>query len=101
MSNFSGYQLNEKVILPTIKKYAQKKKQLKEAIKKSTSPKERLELVGQLHKLPKKSSITRYRTRCLFSYKTGSVDRKTGLNYFQIRRLTDQGKLPGYMPATW
>ncbi len=102
MSNFSGYQLNQKVTLPLIKKYAEKRAALKKAIKNpNLSLGEKLKLVGQLHNLPKKSSKTRYRTRCLFSYKSGSVDRYTGLGYFQIRRLTSEGALPGYKKASW
>ena len=102
MSNFSGYQLNQKVILPLIKKYAEQRSALKKQIKNpNISLGEKLKLVGQLHNLPKKSSKTRYCSRCLFSYNAASVDRHTGFTYFQIRRLTSAGLLPGYKKASW
>jgi small subunit ribosomal protein S14 len=102
MSNFSGNELNNKIILPLIKKYKKKREELKKAIKDpNIGLKEKLELIGKLHRLPKHSSPVRYRSRCLFSNKTGSVDKKTGLNYFQIRLLASAGKLPGYRRASW
>ena len=102
MSNFSGYQLNQKVTIPLIKKYEEKRTALKKAIKNpNISLGEKLKLVGELHNLPKKSSKTRLRSRCSFSYKTGSVDKMTGLNYFQIRRMASNGELPGYKKASW
>lgn len=102
MSNFSANELNNKVTLPLIRKYKNKRAELKKAIKNPDLPlAEKILLIGQLHRLPKKSSPTRYRSRCLFSYKSGSVDRKTGLGYFQLRRLASEGKLPGYRRASW
>jgi small subunit ribosomal protein S14 len=102
MSNFSGNELNKKVTLPLIAKYKNKRAELKKAIKDPQLPlADKIKLIGQLHRLPKKSSPTRYRTRCLFSYKSGSVDRRTGLGYFQLRRLASEGKLPGYRRASW
>ena len=92
MSNFSGNELNNKIILPLIKKYKKKREELKKAIKDpNLGLKEKLELIGKLHRLPKHSSPVRYR----------SVDKKTGLNYFQIRLLASAGKLPGYRRASW
>jgi small subunit ribosomal protein S14 len=102
MSNKSGDQLNKKIILPLIAKYKDKRENLKKMIKDpNISAKEKLALVGKLTKLPSRSRPTRYNSRCVFSFKTASVDRKTGLNMFQLRRLASSGKLPGYIRISW
>ena len=102
MSNKSGDQLNKKIILPLISKYKAKRDELKKMIKDPhITPREKLALVGKLTRLPSRSRPVRYNTRCVFSFKTASVDKRTGLNMFQLRRLASAGKLPGYVRVSW
>jgi small subunit ribosomal protein S14 len=71
-------------------KYAAKRAELKEAG----------DMVG-LQKLPRNSSPTRVRQRCMISGRGRGVYRKYGLARNMFRQLALEGKIPGIRKASW
>ncbi len=71
-------------------KYAQKRQELKESG----------DMVG-LQKLPRNSSPTRIRQRCLVTGRGRGVYRKFGLCRNMFRQLALEGKIPGVRKASW
>ena len=71
-------------------KYAAKRAELKAAG----------DMVG-LQKLPRNSSPTRVRSRCLITCRGKGVYRKFGLCRNMFRLLALEGKIPGMRKASW
>ncbi|HLP27399.1 MAG: 30S ribosomal protein S14 [Ignavibacteria bacterium] len=71
-------------------KYAAKRAELKAAG----------DMVG-LQKLPRNSSPTRVRSRCLITGRGKGVYRKFGLCRNMFRLLALEGKIPGMRKASW
>ena len=71
-------------------KYAAKRTELKAAG----------DMVG-LQKLPRNSSPTRVRSRCLITGRGKGVYRKFGLCRNMFRLLALEGKIPGMRKASW
>ncbi|MCX6140652.1 MAG: 30S ribosomal protein S14 [Candidatus Kapabacteria bacterium] len=71
-------------------KYATKRAELKAAG----------DMVG-LQKLPRNSSPTRVRSRCLITGRGKGVYRKFGLCRNMFRLLALEGKIPGMRKASW
>jgi len=61
----------------------------------------RLEAMESLNKLPRNSSITRIRNRCILTGKAQSVDKKTGLSRNILRKLILNGQLVGLKKSSW
>lgn len=73
-----------------IAKYAEKRKELKEAG----------DYEG-LQKLPRDSSPVRLRNRCALTGRPRAYYRKFGLCRIQLRQLALEGKIPGIRKASW
>lgn len=73
-----------------IAKYAEKRKQLKEAG----------DLIG-LQKLPKSSSPVRLRNRCKLTGRPRGYMRTFGICRNQFREMASAGKIPGVTKASW
>ncbi len=73
-----------------IAKYAEKRKQLKEAG----------DLLG-LQKLPKSSSPVRLRNRCKLTGRPRGYMRTFGICRNQFREMASAGKIPGVTKASW
>jgi len=80
---------NQKRIRLT-EKYADKRAQLKAEG----------DMIG-LQKLPRNSSPTRVRSRCLVTGRGRGVYRKYGLCRNMFRQLALEGKIPGLRKASW
>jgi small subunit ribosomal protein S14 len=74
----------------TVKKYAAKRKALKEAG----------DYVG-LDKLPKNASPVRLHNRCKLTGRPRGYMRKFGINRVTFRELAANGKIPGVTRASW
>lgn len=74
----------------TVKKYAEKRKQLKEEGK-----------WEELQKLPRDASPTRLNNRCSLSGRTRGYIRKYGISRIKFRELALDGKIPGIRKASW
>ncbi|HLV53545.1 MAG TPA: 30S ribosomal protein S14 [Cryomorphaceae bacterium] len=73
-----------------VAKYAEKRKQLKEA-----------EDWEALQKLPKNSSKVRLHNRCSITGRPRGYMRQFGLSRVTFRELALQGKIPGVKKASW
>lgn len=74
----------------TVAKYAEKRKQLKEA--------------GDwegLQKLPRNASPTRVRNRCNLTGRSRGYISKYGVSRIKFRELALDGKIPGIRKASW
>jgi small subunit ribosomal protein S14 len=74
----------------TVKKYAEKRKELKEKGD-----------YAALAKLPRDSSATRLHNRCLVTGRARSYYRKFGVSRLVFRELALQGKIPGVVKSSW
>ncbi|MDX2188681.1 MAG: 30S ribosomal protein S14 [Bacteroidota bacterium] len=73
-----------------VKRYAAKRKALKEAGD-----------YAALDKLPKNSSPTRLHNRCLLTGRPKGYMRKFGICRNRFRELASNGKIPGLTKASW
>jgi small subunit ribosomal protein S14 len=76
--------------IATVKKYAEKRKELKEKGD-----------YAALAKLPRDSSATRLHNRCLVTGRGRSYYRKFGVSRLVFRELALQGKIPGVVKSSW
>lgn len=73
-----------------IEKYAERRKQLKEAGD-----------YAALAKLPRNSSKVRLRRMCALTGRSRGVYRKFGISRIMLRQLAHEGKIPGMKKASW
>lgn len=74
----------------TVKKYAEKRKKLKEEGK-----------WEELQKLPRDASPTRVNNRCSLTGRARGYIRKYGISRIKFRELALDGKIPGVRKASW
>ncbi len=85
-----------------IKKYANKRAELKATIIDETkTPEERFNAMMKLSRLPKNSSKIRARNRCAVTGRPRSYHRKFGISRIMLRQLAAQGELPGVVKSSW
>ncbi|PIE82276.1 MAG: 30S ribosomal protein S14 [Cardiobacteriales bacterium] len=89
--------------LKTVQKYAEKRHELKEIIRKveQYSEQERLEAQEKLQKLPRNASPVRLQRRCRITGRPHAVYRKFGLSRNKLRELVMRGEVPGVRKASW
>lgn len=89
--------------IKTVKKYAEKRAQLKEIIRKieTYSEEERQEAQEKLQKLPRNASPARLQRRCRITGRPHAVYRKFGLSRIKLRELAMRGEVPGVKKASW
>lgn len=89
--------------IKTVKKYAEKREQLKEIIRKvdTYSEEERLAAQEKLQKLPRDASPARLQRRCRITGRPHAVYRKFGLSRIKLRELAMRGEVPGVKKASW
>jgi len=73
-----------------IKQYAAKRAELKE-----------LGDLEGLHKLPRNSSPTRWKNRCLETGRPRAYMRQFGLSRISFREHASKGEIPGVTKASW
>jgi small subunit ribosomal protein S14 len=73
-----------------VKKYAEKRKKLKEEGK-----------YEELQKLPRDASPTRVNNRCSLTGRARGYIRKFGVSRIKFRELALDGKIPGVRKASW
>jgi len=73
-----------------IKQYAAKRAELKE-----------LGDLEGLHKLPRNSSPTRWKNRCLETGRPRAYMRQFGLSRISFREHANKGEIPGVTKASW
>jgi small subunit ribosomal protein S14 len=84
-----------------IKKFAEKRTSLKNAINKAVSMEEKLVLHRQLQNLPKNSSPVRFHNRCSVTGRPRGYYKDLGLSRNILREYALQGLLPGITKSSW
>lgn len=85
-----------------IKKFDNKRRELKEIIRSPNSSFDEKELASlQLQKLPRDSSKSRLRNRCNLTGRPHGYYRKFGLSRNKLREATMRGDVPGLTKASW
>lgn len=85
-----------------VDKYATTRNLLRQRSKDiSLSEEERWEAQLKLQKMPRNSSPSRVRTRCLLTGRPRGVYRKFGLGRNKLRELAMNGQIPGITKASW
>ncbi len=89
--------------IKAVAKYAAKREELKEIIRKveTYSEAERMEAQEKLQKLPRNASPARLQRRCRITGRPHAVYRKFGLSRIKLRELAMRGEVPGVRKASW
>jgi small subunit ribosomal protein S14 len=92
----------EKHRAKVVKKYAERRAELKELIRSpKTSHEDRQAAQAKLQALPRDASPTRHRNRCAITGRSRGVYRKFGLSRVKIREVANRGEIPGLTNASW
>lgn len=84
------------------KKFESKRTRLKEIISdKDQSGEERFMAALKLAELPRNSSKTRIRNRCLVTGRPRGYYRKLKMSRIALRQLGSDGKIPGLVKSSW
>jgi small subunit ribosomal protein S14 len=84
------------------KKFAEKRKSLKDIILNPNTPEDEFyKAQRDLTKLPRDSSKCRQRNRCSVSGRPRAYIRKFGLSRITFRELALNGKIPGVTKSSW
>ena len=85
-----------------VKQYATKRDALKATANNEALPlEERLEARLKLAELPRSSSKTRIRNRCLVTGRPRAYYRKLKMSRIALRDLANFGQIPGMTKASW
>ena len=82
-------------------KYAAKRASLKAQLKGAVDFEDKLKFQGQLQDLPKNSSPSRWKNRCLVTGRPKGYFRHFGLSRHVLREMAHQGLLPGVTKSSW
>lgn len=84
------------------KSHASRRAKLKAIINDKAKPaEERFAAALKLAELPRNSSATRIRNRCLVSGRPRGFYRKLKMSRLALRQLGSEGKIPGLVKASW
>lgn len=82
--------------------YFFKRKSLKSIIKDRSLPLEtRLEAQEELNELPRDSSVTRLRNRCVLTGRPKGIRTSYGISRIQFRKVAYKGHIFGVKKASW
>jgi small subunit ribosomal protein S14 len=85
-----------------VKRYANKRAELKAIIKSAgSSDEERYQAQLKLQALPRDASPTRMRNRCRITGRPHGYYRKFGLSRNKLREAAMRGDVPGLVKASW
>lgn len=84
-----------------VEKYAEKRAELKERLRTSNSAAEKLDISRQIQRLPRNSSATRKRNRCMVTGRPRGYYRDFGLSRNVFREWAHEGLLPGVVKSSW
>lgn len=86
----------------TVARYAERRAELKEIIRKPTTPAEdRLTAQAALRRLPRDASPVRLRNRDTADGRPRGYLRKFGLSRVRVREMAHRGELPGVRKSSW
>lgn len=83
-------------------KYADRRAELKKIISSTDATyEERMDAVTRLQKLPRDSSPSRQRSRCVLTGRPRGVYSRFGLGRNKLREAAMRGDIPGLRKASW
>ncbi len=83
-------------------KYEEKRNRLKETLyNKELAAEDRFMAALKLAELPRNSSKTRIRNRCLVTGRPRGFYRKLKMSRIALRQLGSDGKIPGLVKSSW
>jgi len=86
----------------TVQKYATKRRELKELLRKpNVSEEERADARRKFHAMPRNASPSRIRNRCSITGRPHGYYRKFGLARNKLREAAMRGDIPGLVKASW
>ena len=92
----------EKKRIALTAKFAKKRAALKETIRSpGSTPEEKFAAVESLQKMPRDSSRSRIRNRCMVTGRSRGVYKKFGLSRHKLREAAMRGEVPGLTKASW
>ena len=91
----------EKKRLHLVQKYKFKRSELKEALRKNTSFKNKLKISFKLQDLPPNSAPNRIKNRCVQTGRSHGYYRDFGLCRNALREMANEGLLPGVTKSSW
>ncbi|RZU33514.1 30S ribosomal protein S14 [Blastococcus saxobsidens] len=84
-----------------VARYADRRAQLKEAVRTAATPEERTAAQAALQRLPRDASPTRLRNRDVADGRPRGHLRKLGLSRVRFRQMAHNGELPGIRKSSW
>ena len=84
-----------------VKHYKTRRAALKAQIKLASTLSEKFVIYGQLQNLPRDSSATRLKNRCMITGRPKAYYRDFGLSRHMLREMGHQGLLPGLTKSSW
>ena len=85
-----------------VKQYAERRTRLKNAAAdESLSDQERFSARLKLAELPRNSSPTRIRNRCEMTGRPRAYYRKLRMSRIALRKMSNEGKIPGMVKSSW
>lgn len=84
-----------------VARYAERRAELKEAIRTAASPDERGDAVRALNRLPRDASPVRVRNRDQVDGRPRGYVGKAGLSRINLRMMAHKGELPGITTSSW
>ncbi len=101
MAKKSAVNRNE-MVKAMVAKFASKREALKATANDESLPlEERFEARLKLAKLPRNSAPTRVRNRCEITGRPRAFYRKLKMSRIALRKLANEGQIPGMTKASW
>jgi small subunit ribosomal protein S14 len=101
MAKKSAVNRNE-MVRRLVKQYAEKRDALKAIANDESRPlEERFEARLKLNELPRNSSKTRIRNRCVITGRPRAYYRKLKMSRIALRDLASAGQIPGMTKSSW
>nr|AMD08055.1 ribosomal protein S14 [Euglena mutabilis] len=84
-----------------VEKYKQIRKNIKEKMRSIENLEEKISNHNQIQKLPRNSSKSRLRNRCIITGRGRGYYRMFGLSRHVLRNMSHYGLLPGVKKSSW
>lgn len=84
-----------------VARYAERRAELKTAVRSAATPEERAAAQAALQRLPRDASPTRLRNRDVADGRPRGHLRKFGLSRVRFRQMAHDGELPGIRKSSW
>ena len=101
MAKLSAINNNNERLRLIQKKKATRKSLKVEFYNKETTFERRIEIAHKIAEMPRNSSPTRHRNRCVLTGRPRGYHRKFGTSRIALRELASAGLLPGVVKSSW